>query len=322
MNYLSLFSGLGGFEFGLHSVFKNIHCVGFSEIDKHAIKIYKQHFPQHLSLGDVTKIDFNSLGHVDLIVGGSPCQDLSGINPNRKSFDGKKSCLFFKFVEALEILKPKYFVLENVCSMNPIARNTITLDLKVEPIEINAACFGPQNRRRLIWANFPIDPKTDNFNNTNLIDILDEKPLVENLKISETALNYMNQKFGKRTRLECFGQLSSRKKSRTVVAHAGIPSHVLCDERFEPTLIRKFSVEEIEKLQGYDKWVTSVPNLTRTSQIRALGNSINCQVSIYIAQNLFNFIFLNKKTNEGSSMFNALGRIKSTMQSQCKKIFI
>ena len=46
IKYLSLFSGIGGFELAIQSIFPNAECVGFSEIDKHAIKTYKKHFPE------------------------------------------------------------------------------------------------------------------------------------------------------------------------------------------------------------------------------------------------------------------------------------
>lgn len=79
MKYLSLFSGIGGFEQGIHTVFPDTaECLGFSEVDKNCISIYKHHFPDHENLGDICEIDFKPFyGQVDLVVGGSPCKDLS-----------------------------------------------------------------------------------------------------------------------------------------------------------------------------------------------------------------------------------------------------
>lgn len=57
MRYLSLFSGIGGFEVAIHQVFGHqAKCVGYSEIDKHAIAEYGRHYPSHKNLGDITKI--------------------------------------------------------------------------------------------------------------------------------------------------------------------------------------------------------------------------------------------------------------------------
>ena len=87
LNYLSLFSGIGAFELALRHTFGNsAHCVGYSEIDKNALKVYQRHFPDHLLLGDVTQITTQNIkkiyqdNHIDLIVGGFPCQNLSNAN--------------------------------------------------------------------------------------------------------------------------------------------------------------------------------------------------------------------------------------------------
>ena len=102
MKYLSLFSGIGGFEKAIQDALPNAECVGFSEVDKFAIQIYQRHFPSHLNLGDITQIDIESLPDFDLLVGGSPCQDLSIAKRDRKGLDGSRSGLFYKYVEILQ----------------------------------------------------------------------------------------------------------------------------------------------------------------------------------------------------------------------------
>ena len=77
MRYISLFSGIGGFERGLQHAANRFTCFGFSEIDRHAIHIYQKHFPGHTSLGDITAIDAQTLPRFDLFVGGFPCQAFS-----------------------------------------------------------------------------------------------------------------------------------------------------------------------------------------------------------------------------------------------------
>src|SRR5271170_7620337 len=78
LRYISLFSGIGGFEIGIHKMFPKAVCLGYSEIDPHALAVYQEHYPDHPSLGNVRKIDGKSFrGKVDLLVGGSPCQSLS-----------------------------------------------------------------------------------------------------------------------------------------------------------------------------------------------------------------------------------------------------
>ena len=88
MKYLSLFSGIGGFELGIGD---RAECIGYSEIDKYAIQIYKKHF-KHKNYGDITTIQTKQLPDFDLLVGGFPCQSFS-IAGKRKGFDDTRGTL-------------------------------------------------------------------------------------------------------------------------------------------------------------------------------------------------------------------------------------
>lgn len=151
MKYLSLFSGIGGFEKAIQDVLPNAECVGYSEIDKFAIQIYQKHFPTHHNFGDITQVDVDALSDFDLLVGGSPCQDLSIAKRDRKGLDGSRSGLFYKYVEILQKKKPRHFILENVASMPKESKDQISQILNVQPIMINAALVSAQQRKRLFW---------------------------------------------------------------------------------------------------------------------------------------------------------------------------
>ena len=88
-------------------------CIGFSEIDKYACQVLKYNFPNTKNYGDITKINWAEIPDFDLLVGGSPCQDLS-IAGKRAGLKGARSSLAWSFINALEIKKPKYFLWENV----------------------------------------------------------------------------------------------------------------------------------------------------------------------------------------------------------------
>ena len=90
---------------------------------------------------------------IDLLLGGSPCQGFSFAGKQLNFFD-PRSKLFFDYVKALEKLKPKYFLLENV-KMKKEYEDVITQHLGVKPIEINSALVSAQNRKRLYWTNIP-----------------------------------------------------------------------------------------------------------------------------------------------------------------------
>lgn len=180
MKYLSTFTGIGGFEIAIHKVFPKAKCVGYSEIDKFAIQTYEKNFPNHngLNFGDIERLVFDldkkgnfvvnetrvkMLPDFDLLVGGSPCQDLSIARAKRAGLDGMKSRLFFAYLEILRIKKPKYFILENVASMSKENKNKISELLGVEAVTINADKFTPQKRVRNYWFNFdmPSLPEKD-----------------------------------------------------------------------------------------------------------------------------------------------------------------
>ena len=113
IKYLSLFSGVGGFELGLLNSNYDFECVGFSEIDKYAKSVYIRRFPNHKDLGDATKIKTEELENFDLLVGGFPCQAFS-VAGKRKGFDDTRGTLFFEIARILKDKRPRYFLLENV----------------------------------------------------------------------------------------------------------------------------------------------------------------------------------------------------------------
>ena len=114
MNVLSLFDGISCGRLALERAGIKVDKYYASEIDKHAIKVTQHNYPDTIQLGDVTKIDFNQFkGKIDLLIGGSPC---TGFSPAGKglNFEDPQSKLFFKYLEALQTIKPKYFLLEDV----------------------------------------------------------------------------------------------------------------------------------------------------------------------------------------------------------------
>jgi DNA (cytosine-5)-methyltransferase 3A len=154
INVLSLFDGISCGQLALQRAGIPVKKYYASEIDKYAIQVTQKNFPDTIQLGDVTKIDFTQFkGKIDLIMGGSPCQDLS-IAGKRAGLAGERSGLFYKFVEAIEVIKPKYYLLENNVGMPPEAYEEISRLMGCYPIEINSALVSAQNRKRYYWFNF------------------------------------------------------------------------------------------------------------------------------------------------------------------------
>jgi len=109
MKYFSAFTGVGGFDLGM----TNWECVGFSEIDKYANEVLRYRFPKVKNYGDIRQIEWKDVPDIEMLVGGTPCQDLS-VAGKHEGLEGSQSRLFFEFIRALKEKKPQYFIWENV----------------------------------------------------------------------------------------------------------------------------------------------------------------------------------------------------------------
>ena len=155
MNVLSLFDGMSCGQQALERTGIKVENYFASEIDKYAITVSKAKHIEIVQLGDVKEInEIND--EIDLLIGGSPCTDLSIAKKSREGLEGSKSKLFWEYVRLLKELKPKWFILENVNSMAKKDKQIITDALGVEPIMINASLVSAQSRKRLFWTNIPV----------------------------------------------------------------------------------------------------------------------------------------------------------------------
>lgn len=189
MNVLSLFDGMSCGKIALDRAGVKTDRYIASEIKKHAIKVSKHNNPKIEHIGDIREIAPSKLPKIDLLIGGSPCQDFSiartGQGLDRKGFHGEKSYLFFEYVRLLKSLNPRYFLLENV-KMNPDSERLVSEIIGVSPIKINSNMFTFQNRDRLYWTNIPFNIPTkkrisnfQDFKSTNL-------EYIEKFKVNRT----------------------------------------------------------------------------------------------------------------------------------------
>jgi len=150
-----------------------------SEIKKTGIDTTMKHFPNTIQLGDMTNIKYINgllytengifnIGKVDLLIGGTPCQDFSilkDINHETRGLNGDKSKLFYEYLRLLKEIKPKYFLLENV-RMKKDSEKELNIHLGVEGIHINSELVSFASRPRIYWTNIPgiTQPKDKNIN--------------------------------------------------------------------------------------------------------------------------------------------------------------
>ena len=284
------------------------------EIDQNAIKISQKNYPQIEHCGDVTTADFTQYEDFDLLIGGSPCQDLSIANQNGKGLSGERSGLFWEYYRALTTTKPKYFLFENVASMKKTDKETITEFLGVEPIMINSALVSGQQRKRLYWTNIP-EVKQPTDKGIYLKDILQDesvipytlrtrKDYIENYKRLETesdektnSLTGIHTKniYCKPLRIGYFntaGQgdriYSVQGKSVCISANGGGRGAKTGLYRIDlpdgDYIVRKLSPVECERLQTLpDNYTEGLPY---TKRIKAIGNGWTVDVIAHILTSL------------------------------------
>ena len=151
MKVLSLFDGISCGMVALERAGIPVEKYVVYEIEPNAIKISKKNYPQIEQCGDVTKADFTKYEGFDLVIGGSPCQNMSTLG-DRKGLKGEKSKLFYEYARAIKEAQPKCFLLENNANMPKKDKQEISDILGIEPVEINSSLFVPQNRKRLYWV--------------------------------------------------------------------------------------------------------------------------------------------------------------------------
>ena len=172
IKYLSLFSGIGAFESALKKAGIDYELLGFSEIDKFAIKSYCEiHCVENnLNLGDISKIDISILPtDIDLITHGSPCQDFSvaGKGKGGDKGSGTRSSLMWNTVEIVKQCRPKVIIWENVKNLLS-KKHKHNFDSYLEVMSnigynnyykvLNAKDFGiPQNRERVFTISIRKD---------------------------------------------------------------------------------------------------------------------------------------------------------------------
>ncbi len=170
LTFVDLFSGIGGFRIALENM--GCECLGFSEIESQAIKVYKKNFDvsQEIEIGDITKA--KKLPYADILVGGVPCQSWS-IAGKMKGFEDPRGRLWLDTINATKQVNPKVFVYENVKGLAD-PRNKLNLDLIINEFNnlgynvycniFNAFDYGlPQSRERLFIIGIRKDLDNQSF---------------------------------------------------------------------------------------------------------------------------------------------------------------
>ena len=154
MKVLSLFDGISCARVALERAGIAVESYLASEVDPKAIQVTQSHWPDTIQLGDVRGVRIPA-GQIELLIGGSPCTDLSIAKAGRQGLEGEHSSLFWEYVRVLRETNPRWFILENVASMPKKDKEIITQELGVEPVLFDASLVSAQSRKRLFWTNIP-----------------------------------------------------------------------------------------------------------------------------------------------------------------------
>lgn len=290
MNVLSLFDGLSGGRIALEHAGIKVDNYFASEVDKYAIKVTQHNYPNTQQLGSVLEYDKWDLPKINLLMGGSPCQDLSRIkSTDGKGLQGDKSSLFFSYYNALEKFTPDYFLLENVV-MSKSDESIITKLLGVEPILIDSGDFSAQNRPRLYWTNIPFNKEWDK-SDLVINDILQPIHEVDEKYFYNEDLEYVNghdkrvygtlkKRYpnGKRRMTDTTSRVYSPfHKCGTLTAVSGghQEKKVIQEGR-----IRKLTPLEYERLQTVPEGYTSL--VSDSQRYKMLGNGWTIDVIAHI----------------------------------------
>ncbi len=287
LKVLSLFDGISCARVALEKLGYDVEYYA-SEVDKYAIKIAQANYPDTVQLGDVkeinqlTNVSPNSTSgwplyrlEIDLLIGGSPCQDLSAANYNRKGLAGKKSGLFYEYLRILKEVQPKYWILENVNSMAAEARDEISKELGVEPIKINAGLVSAQSRNRLFWTNIPnIDlPKDLGLVLKDIMEPRGGVDITERIKAKKLGtLAYKKAHANTRTPEQKANALTARGQD---ISNTGSTNILLPDGTY-----RKPTPIECERLQGLPDDYTKI--VSDRQRYKATGNAFNVEVIKHI----------------------------------------
>ena len=310
--YLELFAGtgIGGIALESHGG----ECVGYSEYDKDAIKNYNANFPNRVNYGDITSINEKELPNFDLIIGGSPCTQISMMSKTWsedkkvKGLKGEDSCLFYDYIRILNEKLPKWFIFENVKNLTSsnngedfkIVKDSFEENYNIAYQVLNTSDYGlPHTRRRLYIVGQRKDLGDFNFKFPNPIELkLTMQDLLET-KVDDKY--YLSQKM-----YDCImspgtkGWVSGKMEinlpiARTLTStmhkmHRADTDNYISTE-YKPigkTNVRRLTPTEAKRLQGLDDTYKIV--VSDTQAYRLFGNAMSLNVVDSIVKGLIKYI--------------------------------
>lgn len=285
MKVLSLCDGMSVAHIALDKIGIPVEKYYAAEIKPIAIKVTKDNYPDTIHIGDVNKISYKggilytengnyNVGHIDLMVFGSPCQSFSRCMKTdmRVGLEDKtRSGLFFECYRILQEVQPTWWLLENVASMKNEDRDYLSECMGVEPIRINSKLVSAALRDRYYWTNIPgiTQPEDKGITLQNILTSgYADREKARTLLVSDSRPLRDKQKM-----------LHRYRKFTTIV----------WEERGNDDSIRYLNQTELERCQTVPEGYTRC--LTRNEAADVLGDAFTVDVIAHI------FSFINTEQN-------------------------
>lgn len=319
INVLSLFDGISCAYLALERAGIKINKYYSSEIDKSAIAVQNYHYSGNTNfhqIGDVKLIDGVALSdEIDLVIFGSPCTNLSSVNPvDRRGLEGTESKLFYeakRILAEIYVTQPSekklYFIMENVASMRNADRDKITEELSaifdnVQLIKIDSASVAPAHRRRYYWTNIPniTTPKPTNIKYQDVIEngYVDRDKANVLLSSNVTLTNGINRYYKMNMgniifKHKSFAHLPAEEKLLLYPnildesEYKGKSKSVLNEYAYPNNCYRHPSIVEYSRLMTIpDNYVNDVPNVSRTEKQKLIGLAFTVDVVAHLLKSL------------------------------------
>lgn len=290
------FAGYGGASFALKKSNIPFVCVGYSEIDKYASKLYDQNFKNVKNYGDITKIDAYALPDFDILTGGFPCQDIS--TAGSMNLSKNRSALVFDLLKIAKAKQPKYILLENVGNilskryedfLNSILKTLNDIGYKVEYKALNSKDYGmPQNRKRVwfvcIRKDIPWNFKwVFEDDDTIKIEQILETDFPDKYYMSENWNRWYNSDSGKKRIKMGFITLNKPiANCLTARQYASWGGNFMKDENG----IRKLTPTECFRLMGFMNDEININGISNAQLYKMTGNGWDINVVSKIFKNL------------------------------------
>ncbi|KAM9856079.1 DNA (cytosine-5)-methyltransferase 3C-like [Aulostomus maculatus] len=260
LRVLSLFDGIATGYLVLKDLGFKVEKYVASEVCEDSIAVGTiNHDGKIIHVGDarlITEEHIKGWGPFDLLIGGSPCNDLSIVNPIRKGLYEGSGRLFFEFYRILQLLRPKeednrpfFWLFENVVFMNTHDKINICRFLECNPVLVDAVKVSPAHRARYFWGNIP------GMSRPIIASQKDKLTLQECLEI------------GREARVTKVRTITTG--SNSLKQGKNLSLMPIMDNGREDTLW----ITELEKIFGFPKHYTDVRNMNRQQRQKVLGKS-------------------------------------------------